>query len=127
MCGSWWMPNEQGAGYYRFAMPAQSWSALRKHGYSNLSEAGRRVAVDVTLLMKAVYEGGRGSDGFALTVPPYRGEGLSASDASRLAALSNATLDVAYMRVSAPPPLAWQTRQQEKTGAAARARRADLT
>jgi alanyl aminopeptidase len=45
-CPSWWMPNEAGAGYFRFSMSPTDWSNLRKKGFAKLSERGRMAVAD---------------------------------------------------------------------------------
>jgi len=45
-CPSWWMPNEDGAGYFRFSMSADDWSNLRAKGFAKLSERGRMAVAD---------------------------------------------------------------------------------
>jgi len=45
-CPSWWMPNEAGAGYFRFSMSPTDWSSLRKKGFGKLSERGRMAVAD---------------------------------------------------------------------------------
>ncbi|UCF46497.1 MAG: M1 family metallopeptidase, partial [Myxococcales bacterium] len=45
-CPSWWMPNDDGAGYYRFSMSAADWANLRTKGFDNLSDRGRMAVAD---------------------------------------------------------------------------------
>ncbi len=45
-CPGWWMPNDDGAGYYRFTMSAESWRALRTRGFAKLSDLGRIAVAD---------------------------------------------------------------------------------
>ena len=45
-CPSWWMPNEAGAGYFRFSMSPEDWANLRTKGFAKLSERGRIAVVD---------------------------------------------------------------------------------
>ena len=45
-CPSWWMPNEGGAGYFRFSMSPGDWKALRKTGYATLSDPGKQAVAD---------------------------------------------------------------------------------
>ncbi len=45
-CPSWWMPNADGAGYFRFSMSAEDWKRLRTHGFSELSDRGRIAVAD---------------------------------------------------------------------------------
>jgi len=45
-CPGWWMPNEAGAGYFRFSMSPADWSSLRKKGFGKLSERGRMAVAD---------------------------------------------------------------------------------
>ncbi len=45
-CPSWWMPNDEGAGYFRFALSAADWTALRSKGFAKLSARGKIAVVD---------------------------------------------------------------------------------
>ena len=45
-CPPWWMPNDDGAGYYRFALSPDGWRALRTKGFKTLSDLGRIAVVD---------------------------------------------------------------------------------
>jgi alanyl aminopeptidase len=45
-CPAWWMPNDDGAGYFRFSMPAADWTNLRKKGFAHLSDRGRMAVAD---------------------------------------------------------------------------------
>jgi len=45
-CPAWWMPNDRGAGYFRFAMTPRDWAALRTKGFSKLSDAGKQAVAD---------------------------------------------------------------------------------
>jgi alanyl aminopeptidase len=45
-CTGWWMPNEEGSGYFRFAMPSDDWRVLRKRGFSKLSDRGKMATAD---------------------------------------------------------------------------------
>ncbi|MGB5810038.1 MAG: M1 family aminopeptidase [Polyangiales bacterium] len=45
-CPRWWMPNDEGAGYYRFALADSDWEALRTRGFAKLSERGQITVVD---------------------------------------------------------------------------------
>jgi alanyl aminopeptidase len=45
-CPSWWMPNEDGAGYFRFSMSSADWTSLRTKGFATLSERGRMAVAD---------------------------------------------------------------------------------
>ena len=45
-CPSWWMPNADGAGYFRFAMSAKDWRDLRTKGFGELSDRGRMAVAD---------------------------------------------------------------------------------
>jgi alanyl aminopeptidase len=45
-CPSWWMPNEAGAGYFRFSMSSADWRNLRTKGFAKLSEPGRMAVAD---------------------------------------------------------------------------------
>jgi alanyl aminopeptidase len=45
-CPSWWMPNENGAGYFRFAMSPADWTNLRTTGFAALSDRGRMAVSD---------------------------------------------------------------------------------
>ena len=48
-CPSWWMPNDDGAGYFRFSMSAADWTNLRKKGFAHLSDRGRMAVADSVL------------------------------------------------------------------------------
>jgi alanyl aminopeptidase len=45
-CPSWWMPNEDGAGYFRFSLSSEDWTALRTKGFHELSDRGRMAVAD---------------------------------------------------------------------------------
>ncbi|MGB5695599.1 MAG: M1 family metallopeptidase [Polyangiales bacterium] len=45
-CPSWWMPNSDAAGYFRFSMSASDWSSLRTRGFAELSDRGRMAVAD---------------------------------------------------------------------------------
>jgi len=45
-CPSWWMPNADGAGYFRFSMSAEDWNRLRTQGFGELSDRGRIAVAD---------------------------------------------------------------------------------
>ncbi len=45
-CPSWWMPNDDGAGYFRFSMSAADWASLRTIGFAKLSNRGRMAVAD---------------------------------------------------------------------------------
>jgi alanyl aminopeptidase len=45
-CPTWWMPNEEGAGYFRFSMSEADWDALRKRGLRQLSDGGTIALTD---------------------------------------------------------------------------------
>jgi alanyl aminopeptidase len=45
-CPSWWMPNADGAGYFRFSMSADDWAQLRTRGFRELSDRGRIAVAD---------------------------------------------------------------------------------
>lgn len=45
-CPSWWMPNDDGAGYFRFSMSPDDWSSLRTRGFSKLSDRGKMAVAD---------------------------------------------------------------------------------
>jgi alanyl aminopeptidase len=45
-CPSWWMPNEDGAGYFRFSLSPADWTALRTKGFDELSDRGRMAVTD---------------------------------------------------------------------------------
>jgi alanyl aminopeptidase len=55
-CPRWWMPNEEGAGYFRFAMPPDAWKKLRTAGFSRLSDGGKIATADSLI---ASFEAGR--------------------------------------------------------------------
>ncbi|MGB8224817.1 MAG: M1 family metallopeptidase [Polyangiales bacterium] len=45
-CPSWWMPNDDAAGYFRFSMSPGDWEKLRTMGFPELSERGRMAVAD---------------------------------------------------------------------------------
>ncbi|MEM8607328.1 MAG: M1 family metallopeptidase [Myxococcota bacterium] len=45
-CPRWFMPNDEGGGYYRFALGKDDWSDLQKKGFRRLSERGQITVVD---------------------------------------------------------------------------------
>jgi len=45
-CPSWWMPNDEGSGYFRFSLADRDWAALRSEGFSKLSSRGRLAVAD---------------------------------------------------------------------------------
>jgi alanyl aminopeptidase len=45
-CPTWWMPNDDGAGYFRFSMSPADWATLRKKGFAHLSDRGRMAVAD---------------------------------------------------------------------------------
>ena len=45
-CPAWWMPNDRGAGYFRFSMSRGDWTALRTKGFATLSDAGKQAVAD---------------------------------------------------------------------------------
>ena len=45
-CPTWWMPNDEGAGYFRFTFSGDDWTTLRKKGFSRLSERGQMAVSD---------------------------------------------------------------------------------
>lgn len=45
-CPGWWMPNREGAGYYRFSLEEPDWESLRKAGFEALSPRGQLATVD---------------------------------------------------------------------------------
>ena len=45
-CPSWWMPNDAGAGYFRFSMSEADWTQLRKSGFRSLSDKGKLAVAD---------------------------------------------------------------------------------
>ncbi len=45
-CPSWWMPNEDAAGYFRFSMSPADWTSLRRRGFAQLSDRGRMAVAD---------------------------------------------------------------------------------
>jgi alanyl aminopeptidase len=45
-CPTWWMPNADGAGYFRFAMSPNEWTHLRTKGFAELSDGGRLAVAD---------------------------------------------------------------------------------
>jgi len=40
------MPNDRGAGYFRFSMSARDWTALRRKGFATLSDTGKQAVAD---------------------------------------------------------------------------------
>lgn len=59
--------------------------------------------VEFTPLVREVVEEGRTAYGFLLTLDPADGVGIPAEDAPRFLGISNASLDVSYMRVGPRP------------------------
>jgi alanyl aminopeptidase len=45
-CSSWWMPNLDGAGYFRFTMSPNEWTHLRRKGFADLSDGGQMAVAD---------------------------------------------------------------------------------
>ena len=45
-CPEWWMPNDDGAGYFRFSLSSSEWTTLRTKGLSKLSERGTMAVAD---------------------------------------------------------------------------------
>jgi len=45
-CPTWWMPNQDGAGYFRFSMSSDDWTQLRTQGFAQLSDRGRMAVAD---------------------------------------------------------------------------------
>lgn len=45
-CPSWWMPNADGGGYFRFSMSGADWTRLRTKGFARLSERGKMAVAD---------------------------------------------------------------------------------
>jgi alanyl aminopeptidase len=45
-CPTWWMPNQDGAGYFRFSMSTDDWTQLRTKGFATLSDRGRMAVAD---------------------------------------------------------------------------------
>lgn len=45
-CPAWWTPNDEGAGYFRFALSSADWTRLRSRGFSKLSARGQMAVVD---------------------------------------------------------------------------------
>jgi len=45
-CPEWWMPNDRGAGYFRFSMSSRDWAALRRKGFATLSDTGKQAVAD---------------------------------------------------------------------------------
>jgi len=48
-CPSWWMPNDDAAGYFRFSMSEEDWTVLRARGFPALSDRGRMAVADSAL------------------------------------------------------------------------------
>ena len=48
-CPNWWMPNDDGAGYFRFSMSPSDWTNLRTKGFAKLSAPGRIAVADSVL------------------------------------------------------------------------------
>lgn len=48
-CPAWWMPNDDGAGYFRFSLPPSEWTTLRTKGLSQLSDRGTMAVADSVL------------------------------------------------------------------------------
>jgi len=45
-CPTWWMPNDDAAGYFRFSMSFEDWANLRTTGFAELSDRGRMAVAD---------------------------------------------------------------------------------
>jgi cytosol alanyl aminopeptidase len=45
-CPSWWMPNDDAAGYFRFSMSPEDWTSLRTMGFAELSDRGQMAVAD---------------------------------------------------------------------------------
>lgn len=45
-CPAWFMPNDEGGGYYRFALGKSDWKNLQGRGFDELSERGQMTVVD---------------------------------------------------------------------------------
>lgn len=48
-CPAWWMPNDDGAGYFRFWLGTSAWAALRDEGWPELSDRGKMAVADSVL------------------------------------------------------------------------------
>jgi alanyl aminopeptidase len=48
-CPDWWMPNHEGAGYFRFELSPSAWAALRTQGWSKLSDRSTMAVADSVL------------------------------------------------------------------------------
>ena len=62
-CADWVMPNADGAGYYRFSMPAEALEALRRRG---LAALGARETIALADSVEASFSAGRIAYGDAL-------------------------------------------------------------
>jgi hypothetical protein len=70
----------------------------------DFSRGSHELAVDVTLLMKEIYEGGLDDRGFIVTVADAEGDGIRSDDMSRYAGLENGTIEIKYRHTTGPPP-----------------------
>jgi hypothetical protein len=68
------------------------------------SRGSHELAVDVTLLMKEIYEGGLADHGFIVSVADADGEGIRSEDVSRYQGLANARVEIEYRSTTGPPP-----------------------
>lgn len=48
-CPDWWMPNDDGAGYFRFSLPSSDWTTLRTKALPRLSDRGTLAVADSVL------------------------------------------------------------------------------
>lgn len=68
------------------------------------SRGSHEVAVDMTLLMKEIYEGGLADFGFIVSVADGEGEGIRSEDVGRYQGVGNASLEIRYRYTTGPPP-----------------------
>jgi alanyl aminopeptidase len=48
-CPRWWMPNDDGSGYFRFSLSPSAWASLEKEGLAKLSDLGTMAVADSVL------------------------------------------------------------------------------
>lgn len=69
----------------------------------DLSRGSGAVRIDMTDAIKATLEDRSEFHGLLITCDPSRGDGISTEDAARFANMANASIELSYRRVPAPP------------------------